>query len=327
MRIQVAVERWPLKKSFAITNHVFTACEVVVVSASEGGLTGRGEACGAYYKKETPEQMARELLAILGSGRHLERTELAQLKCSAGARNALDCALWDLEAKRTKKPVWQLAGLQQPRPLRTTYTLGADTPEQMASAAAHFAGASHIKLKLTGDGTDHERVRAVRDARPDVWLMVDANQGFTPGSLRALLPTLSAARVSLIEQPFAVGREADLDHFESPIALVADESAQEITDLDTLIGRFQVINIKLDKCGGLTRALEMAQACRRLGFEVMVGNRMGTSLSIAPAYLLGQVCDVVDLDAALFLASDRSPAATYRDGLVTVPGGLWGEPV
>jgi L-alanine-DL-glutamate epimerase-like enolase superfamily enzyme len=327
MQFQITVEHWPLKKAFAITNHVFSASEVLVVTVSEGGHTGRGEACGAYYKKETPEEMAQELRTALGTGCHIERSDLAHLQCTAGARNALDCALWDLEAKRTGRAVWQLAGLRRPRPLRTTYTLGADTPEQMAIAATEFADASNIKLKLTGDGTDDDRVRAVRRARPDVWLMVDANQGFTPKTLPALMPTLTAARVSLIEQPYAVGKEADLDDLVTAIPIAADESAQDVGDLAALQGRCQVINIKLDKCGGLTPALEMAQECRRLGFQIMVGNMMGTSLSVAPGYLLGQLCDFVDLDAALFLKSDRDPAATYRGGLVTVPRGLWGEPL
>jgi L-Ala-D/L-Glu epimerase / N-acetyl-D-glutamate racemase len=327
MQIQATIEHWPLKKAFSITNHVFTACEVLVVTVSEDGQSGRGEACGAYYKKETPAQMAQELLTAFGSGRHIERSELARIQCTAGAKNALDCALWDLEAKRAGRSVWQLAGLRRPRPLRTTYTLGADTPEQMANAATEFAEASDIKLKLTGDNTDHERVSAVRRARPDVWLMVDANQGFTPETLRALMPTLTAARVSLIEQPYPVGMEADLDDLITSIPIAADESAQNVDDLAALQNRYQVINIKLDKCGGLTPALEMAQECRRLGFQVMVGNMMGTSLSVAPAYLLGQLCDFVDLDAALFLKSDRDPAATYSGGVVTVPRSLWGEPV
>jgi L-alanine-DL-glutamate epimerase-like enolase superfamily enzyme len=166
----------------------------------------------------------------------------------------------------------------------------------------------------------------VRAARPDAWLMVDANQGFTPAGLQALLPSLIEARVALIEQPFPVGLESDLQGLECPIPIAADESVQGFDDLAALVGRFDVINIKLDKCGGLTQALAMVKKSRALGFKVMVGNMMGTSLSLAPAYLVGQLCDVVDLDGALFLTADREPPMTYFGGVATCPPGLWGHP-
>ena len=184
-----------------------------------------------------------------------------------------------------------------------------------------------LKLKLLGDGADGERVRAVRAERPDVWMGVDANQGFTPDTYHALLPALLEARVELVEQPFRVERDCDLDHLGSPIPIAADESVQDRADLEQLIGRVDVINIKLDKCGGLTEALALAFAARRAGMKVMVGNMVGTSLSVAPSFVLGQLCDFVDLDGPIFLARDRSPAVTYTDGFVDCPDELWGSAV
>jgi L-Ala-D/L-Glu epimerase / N-acetyl-D-glutamate racemase len=239
--------------------------------------------------------------------------------------NALDCALWDLEAKITGSPVWKLAGLNPPRPLVTTFTCAADEPEQMAQTARTYAGAQAIKLKLTGEPSDAERVEAVRHARDDVWLSVDANQGFTRKSLERLMPVLVQARVALIEQPFPVGQESLLDGFSSHIPIAADESVQGLSDLHALADRFDMVNIKLDKCGGLTDGLAMARAARELGLEIMVGNMLGTSLAMAPAFLLGQLCKVVDIDGPVFLECDRAAAVQYKNGLVSCPEELWGN--
>jgi len=214
--------------------------------------------------------------------------------------------------------------LAEPRALITTFTCGADVPHAMAATARDYAGARAIKLKLTGDESDAARVEAVRAARPEVWLGVDANQGFTRGSLEALLPTLIEARVSLIEQPFPVGKEAWLDDLDCPIPLAADETVQNLSDVGSLVERFQVMNIKLDKCGGLTEALAMARAATERGLELMVGNMLGTSLAMAPAYLVGQLCQVVDLDGPLFLKSDRAEHLVYEDGLIRCPVEVWG---
>lgn len=184
-----------------------------------------------------------------------------------------------------------------------------------------------MKLKLSGEiEIDAERVRAVREARPDVWLGVDANQGFTRDSLVKLLPVLLDADVQLVEQPLARGHEAELDGFDSPIPLAADESVQGLADIENLTGRFEVVNIKLDKCGGLTEALLMAHRARELGLKVMVGNMMGSSLAMAPAFVLGQLCDFIDLDGPAFLAADRVPSIVYRDGTVWCPEEIWGAP-
>jgi L-alanine-DL-glutamate epimerase-like enolase superfamily enzyme len=193
----------------------------------------------------------------------------------------------------------------------------------MAVAAREYMDARAIKLKLTGEPTDGLRVRAVRDARPSVWLGVDANQGFTRPSLERLMPVLEEARVALIEQPFPIGQEFLLDGFRSPIPVAADESAQSLSDLPGLLGRFDVVNIKLDKCGGLTEALAMARRARELGLETMVGNMLGTSLAMAPAFLVGQLCRIVDLDGPVFLKSDRPQCFHYSDGLIVCPEAVW----
>jgi len=195
----------------------------------------------------------------------------------------------------------------------------------MAVKARAYVGARAIKLKLTGDAVDAERVRAVREVLPEVWIGVDANQGFSPASLEKLMPRLVEARVALIEQPFPAGQEALLDGFNSPIPVAADESVQSLRDVPSLVGRFNVMNIKLDKCGGLTEALAMARAAHSLGLDSMVGNMMGTSLAMAPAFLVGQLCDLVDLDGPVFLKSDRTDAVQYVDGFISCRETLWGD--
>jgi L-alanine-DL-glutamate epimerase-like enolase superfamily enzyme len=226
----------------------------------------------------------------------------------------------------TGRHAWHIAGLDRPRPLLTTFTVGANNPEKMALDARAYTQAKAIKLKLTGQPVDADRVRAVRAARPDVWLGVDANQGFTRASLETLMPVLVECRVELIEQPFKIGQEAQLDGFKSPIPLAADESAQGLADVAGLVGRFNVVNIKLDKCGGLTEGLAMAREARRLGLDVMVGNMVGTSLAMAPSCLIGQLCKVVDLDGPVFLSTDRDPPVRYENGTISSPEALWGAP-
>lgn len=325
MHIHIDIERWPLKAPFRIAGYTFTASDLMVVTVRENGVSGRGEAAGVYYRGETPKSMARQLEAIRPLlERGVSREAIRSLLPPGGARNALDCALWDLEAQKSGVPAWRIAGLQAPRPLATTYTIGADTAEAMARTASSYRGARRLKLKLTGEG-DVARLRAVRAARPDAWIGVDANQAYDGVSLRALLPALLEADVELIEQPVRVGCEHELAGFESPIPLAADESVQSLRDLPQAIGLFDVVNIKLDKCGGLTEALEMVAEIRRLGMKPMVGCMEGTSLSMAPACLAGTRCDLVDLDGAMFLAQDRRPGARYEGGTVFCPEG-WGVP-
>jgi L-alanine-DL-glutamate epimerase-like enolase superfamily enzyme len=322
--ITTRIEHWPYIRPFHITGHTFDGSDALLVTAQHGQHQGRGEAAGVYYRKETMFGMSEQIAAVADAAQHASREDLLALLGPGGARNALDCAWWDLEAKQENQPVWQLAGLRQVRPLLTTYTIGAGDPAEMVERALAYGSARAIKLKLLGDGGDAERVRAIRQARPDVWLGVDANQGFTPDSYHTLLPALVAARVALVEQPFAVGREADLDGLDSPILLAADESVQDRYDIETVRGRVDVINIKLDKCGGLTEALAMVELIRQAGMKVMVGNMVGTSLSAAPGYVLGQLCDFVDLDGPMFLARDRQPSIRYEDGHIVCPEQVWG---
>lgn len=325
--MQVAVEEWPMRAPFRITGHTFTALHAVVVTLADGRFTGRGEGAGVYYRGETAETMAEQLEAVRGElEAGADRRDLASLLPAGGARNALDCAYWDLEAKRAGKPVWTLAGLAAPRRLVTTYTVSADTPAMMAAKARGYGEARAIKLKLTGDPEDAERVAAVRAARPEVWLGVDANQGFTPDTLAGLMPSLVDAAVSLIEQPFPTGRDAWLDGLDSPIPVAADESVQTTADIAPLVGKVDVINIKLDKSGGLTEALAMAAVARGLGLQLMVGNIFGTVLAMAPSFVVGQLCDVVDLDGPMSLNRDRVPGVVYEDGLVWCPPEAWGDP-
>jgi len=325
LELSISIQPWELLTPFRITGYTWTSIDLLFVSLAAGGHAGRSEAAGVYYKADTVASMMRTIESLRGRiEQGISRAELQTLLPAGGARNALDCALWDLEAKLTQRPSWQLAGLQEPRPLLTTFTCGADDPEKMATTACSYRGARAIKLKLTGDPIDAERVRAVRGAMPDVWLGVDANQGFSRASLEKLMPTLLAAKVALIEQPFPVGQEAQLDGLAAPIPIAADESVQDASDIPHLAGRFNVVNIKLDKCGGLTQALEMVQLAQAHGLDTMVGNMMGTSLAMAPAFLVGQLCKVVDLDGPVFLKADRDNPVEYRDGRILCPEALWG---
>lgn len=326
LTLRVEVEKWPLKAPFRITGYTTVDLNVVVVNLEHRGCTGRGEAAGVYYRGDDVSSMVKRIEAARVSiEAGIDRESLQQLLPAGGARNAVDCAFWDLEAKLSGRPAWQLAGLEQLRPLLTTFTCGADEPDNMAAAARAYAHARAIKLKLTGEPIDAERVRAVREIRADVWLGVDANQGFTRASLERLLPVLIEARVALIEQPFPTGQEPLLDGLQSPIPIGADESVQGLADLPGLLGRFNVVNIKLDKCGGLTEGLAMARAARALGLDTMVGNMMGTSLAMAPGFLVGQLCTVVDLDGPVFLKADRAITVHYADGFIMCPVALWGN--
>ena len=326
MKLEVRKETWPYATPFRITNYVFTCAEVLVVTLEDGGLLGRGEASGVYYHAETPDSMLAQIEQVRG---HVEaglrRSELARLLPAGGARNSLDAALWDLEAKRTGDAVWKIAGAPTPHPLRTTFTLSAGAPSDVAEAARAYEGLPALKLKLTGEDP-LGCIQAVRQARPDVWLGVDANQGLSRADLEGMLPAMVEARVALIEQPLPVGHDGQLEGLSSPIPIAADESVQTRADLPGLVGRYQVANIKLDKCGGLTEGLAMEREARELGLKVMVGCMSGTSLSMAPAFVLGQLCDFVDLDGPTFLSSDRKTPATYEGGKIWCPSELWGAP-
>jgi L-alanine-DL-glutamate epimerase-like enolase superfamily enzyme len=328
LSLTVRAETIPLKEPFRISGHTFLNVSLAIVELRQGAFRGRGEASGVYYFKEDAQSMGASIEAVraeIEAG--IDREALQRLLPLGGARNAVDCALWELDAQRSGWPVWMLAGVGEPSPLVTTFTLSAESPEHMAHAAVRFDQAKAIKLKLTGEDAalDAERVRAVRAARPEAWLGVDGNQGFTPDGLEALMPALTAARVELIEQPFPRGREAWMAGLRSPIATAADESVQGLGELEALRG-FDVINIKLDKCGGLTEGLAMARLARRMGLGVMVGNMVGTSWAMAPSFVVGQLCDIVDLDGPVPLAHDRAPHITYEAGRICCPDEVWGAP-
>jgi L-alanine-DL-glutamate epimerase-like enolase superfamily enzyme len=326
MQLSASRELIPLSAPFTITGYTFNDVAVVVARLRESGTEGSGEAAGVYYLGDDVDRMSAEIERVrrdVEAG--IDREALRQLLPPGGARNALDCALWDLEAKRLGQPVWRIAGLERPRPLLTTFTIPASEPGAMAAKAVEYAQAKSLKLKLTGEpALDAERVRAVRRARPDAWIGVDANQGFTAQSLSALMADLVACKVKLVEQPFARGQEAALDGFRCPIPVAADESVQALPDIESLVGRFDIVNIKLDKCGGLTEGLAMVAEARRLGLGVMVGNMVGTSLAMAPAWILGQLCDINDLDGTLFITRDREPAMVFEQGKVCYPDSGWG---
>jgi len=326
LRLSVEVERLQFAAPFRIAGFVFEHQDAVVVTLDDGRHRGRGEACGVFFLGDDVEHMVAAIerqRATIESG--IDRAALQQLMPPGGARNALDCALWELDARRAARPVWVLAGLDRPKALVTTFTLGADDPPAMAEGARRHAQAQALKVKLTGElDLDIARVEAVRDARPEVWLGVDANQGYPMAGLGALLSALLGANVAQLEQPLARGHEAELENFESPIPIVADESALCLAELAGLVGRFNMVNIKLDKCGGLTEGLAMAREARRLGLGLMVGNMMGSSLAMAPSFVLGQLCDVVDLDGPTFLARDRAPGVTYEQGMIWADEAIWG---
>ena len=326
VRMTTNVERLPLKAPFRISGYVFEGFDVIVVTLDDGSPRGRGEGAGAYYLGETAETM---LAAIESQRAAIEqgasRAELQALLPPGGARNAIDCAMWELEAARTGLPAWRIAGIDPPRPLVTTFTLSADDPAAVEAGARRYATAQAIKLKLSGEpDLDAARIQAVRRVRPDVWLGVDANQGYRRDGLERLIALLVDNRVSLLEQPLPRGAEAELEGLRSPVPIAADESVLSLSDVDGLVGRFDVVNIKLDKCGGLTEALEMARRARALGLQVMVGNMISTSLAMAPAFVVGQLCDVVDLDGPTFLERDREPSVSYLDdGTIWCDAAVW----
>ena len=323
----VVVERFPVRDSFTISRGAKTFVDVVLCTLSDGTHIGRGEGTPIYYHGETAQDCVDAIKSIAGQPGAFDRQQLRTLLPPGAARNALDCALWDFEARQQGVPTWQLAGLAEPLPVRTAYTISLDTPDAMAQAAARARarGFTLLKCKLTGEG-DRARIAAVRAGAPDAQLIVDANESWAGFDLIAEASALAAHGVSLIEQPLpAKADEALAGLANMPIPLCADESCQSLADFDRL-GGYQAINIKLDKAGGLTEALAMAHEAKARGLKIMVGCMLASSLGIAPAFLLAQLADWVDLDGALLLARDRDGALPVSDGLLS-PGTLWGDPL
>jgi L-Ala-D/L-Glu epimerase len=324
-RLAVRRDSWPLAKPFTISRGSRTVAEVVVAELSAGALRGRGEGVpyGRYGERVDGVVAALEGMsdAIAGG---LGRAALQAAMAPGAARNALDVAFWDLEAKRTGTSVWALAGIDEPKPVVTAYTLSVDTPERMAAAAREEAHRPLLKLKLTGAG-DLDRVRAVRAGAPKATLIVDANEAWTFDHLRDYGPILAELGVALIEQPLPAGQDEALAALPHPVPLCADESCHTSADLPELVGRYDYVNIKLDKTGGMTEALILLNAARAGGFKIMVGCMVGSSLAMAPAMLLAQRAEFVDLDAPLLLARDRQPGLRYEGSVVYPPKpNLWG---
>lgn len=325
MRIGVEAERWPYRTPFRISRGVEEALDVLVVTLrDERGHLGRGEAAGVDYAGETIDTMRQQLAAVgppVEAG--LTRSQLQRLLPPGGARNAVDCALWDLEAKTTGVSVWSRLGLE-PRPVTTCLTLGIDTLEATARAACAARGMPVLKVKV--NAKQHiEAVRSVREACPDASILVDPNQAWSIELLNELAPELHALGVVLIEQPVPIEAEADLAGYRGAIALAADESCADVASLAALAHAYRYVNIKLDKTGGLTEGLAVASAARAAGYQIMVGCMAGTSLAMAPGMVLAQHAKIVDLDGPLLHASDRTPGIEYRNGVMQVPPReLWG---
>jgi L-Ala-D/L-Glu epimerase len=322
--LTVRIERWAIAGRFAISRGAKTEAMVVVAEVA-ADVIGRGE-CVPYARYgETVEGVAAAIEAMGAElARGLDRVGLQAAMRRGAARNALDCALWDAAAKRAGEPVHALAGLPPPRPVTTAYTISLGAPDEMAAAAARAAGRSLLKIKLGAPG-DPQRLAAVRAAAPGSELIVDANEGWTPENLADNLAACAAAGVTLIEQPLPADNDAALAGITHPVKVCADESIHDRASLEHLVGRYDAVNIKLDKTGGLTEALALAREAERLGFAVMVGCMVSTSLAMAPAMLIAQHAQFVDLDGPLLLAADRPAGLRYEGSLVHPPTpALWG---
>jgi L-Ala-D/L-Glu epimerase len=325
MKMVIAQETWALRGVFRIARGARTHADVVTVTLDDNGVLGQGE-CVPYARySETSQSVSDQLESVreqVETGISIE--EAQDVLPPGAARNALDCALWDLLAKKTGKPVWQLAGLEAPQPVLTAFTISLDAPDAMAAAAIAAKGRPLLKVKIGGAG-DIDRVRAVAKARPDARLIVDANEGLSEQSLPDLLAEARNLNIDVIEQPFAATKDSRLGQVAAPIAICADESFHTSADIEHLLQNYDAVNIKLDKTGGFTEGLKAVRDARAAGLRVMVGCMVGTSLVTAPAVLLAQLADWTDLDGPLLLDQDRRPGLRY-DGSILYPpeSALWG---
>jgi L-alanine-DL-glutamate epimerase-like enolase superfamily enzyme len=326
-QLTVREEVWPIAGAFRISRETRLEARLVVVEIAEDGATGRGEATPYARYGETPQSVCGQIESVraevLGG---LTREGLQKLLAAGAARNALDCALWDLEAKLTGIPVWKRAGLAPPEAVTSFFTISLDAPERMAKAASEAvaAGRGLLKLKVGGEGVV-ERVAAVRSAAPGARVALDANEALGLAGLRSVAPQLAALGVDVIEQPVAAGEDAALEGYATPVTLCADESLHTLAEVEACARRYQCFNIKLDKAGGLTEALALKTAARERGLKVMVGCMVATSLAMAPAMLLAQGADYVDLDGPLLLARDRTPGLRFEGARIAPPEpDLWG---
>ncbi|PDS77421.1 N-acetyl-D-Glu racemase DgcA [Rhizobium sp. L43] len=323
--LDIQMNSFPIARTFTISRGAKTEAEVITCTLTEDGARGLGE-CVPYRRYgETMESVFAQIEAtrpLVEAG--ISRHDLLSAMPPGAARNAVDCALWDLEAKRTGESVAARLGLAELKPLTTAYTISLGEPEVMAAQAREHAGRALLKVKV-GTGDDESRIRAVRAAAPDAAIILDANEGWPEAVLERHLHIAAQAGVALVEQPLPAGRDGMLAEIRRPLLVCADESVHHTGDLASLADRYDAINIKLDKTGGLTEALVMKTEAERLGFSIMIGCMVGTSLAMAPAVLLAQNADFVDLDGALLLARDREPGLRYTASLVFPPeSALWG---
>ena len=324
LTVEVREEIWPLKKVFRISRGGHTEAQVVVVTVANDEHIGRGEAVPIKRYAQSVESVLAQIESIKAE-KKLDRQRLQQLLPAGAARNALDCALWDLEAKTSGKRVWELANTPIVPEVETSFTISLDTPEKMAAAAAVAAGLPILKLKLQGDDLDLARVKGVRESAPAARLLLDANESWSPEHYRKIVPELHELGVELIEQPFPANADEVLENLDHPIPVCADESCHTTADLQRLTNRYDMINVKLDKTGGLTEALRLCDRARDSGFKLLIGCMVGTSLGMAPARLLASAADYVDLDGPLLLARDREHGLTYGNGKIEMPSReLWG---
>lgn len=326
-RLAVAIERFPIAGRFTIARGAKTEAVVVTVSLEKDGYVGRGE-CVPYSRYgETVEGVAATIEGLrprLEGG--LSRDELQSLLPPGAARNAIDCALWDLEAKLSGTSVWRLAGIPALKPVATAYTISLDSPEAMADAARRASDRPILKVKLGSKEGDLERIARVREAAPKSVLIADANEGWTEQNIEAHLRACEEAGFSLIEQPVPADRDEILRSLKRPVPLCADESVHDRAGLDRLVGLYDYINIKLDKTGGLTEALALLKAAEERGLGIMVGCMVGTSLAMAPALLIAMRAKFVDLDGPILLARDREDGLVFEGSVIHPPSPrLWGS--
>ena len=324
--ISIHTESWLALIPFRISNHEWNDFPCVVCEIEQDGLIGRGEALGVYYFDETPESMAAQLETITPAlAARAHRQQLLGLLPPGGARLAADAALWDLEAQLSGRTAWSMAGVEA-NPVETVFTIGLeDTPGEMADKATAASNMSLFKIKLSND-RPVERIAAIREARPDARMVVDVNQGWTFDELQRYAPELKALGVSMIEQPLPRGGDAELEGYEPPLPICGDESCLHLGELEEAARRYQMINIKLDKTGGLTHGLELARGARDKGLGLMVGCMGGTSLAMAPHHVIAQLCDFVDIDGPLLVRNDRLGGLHYDKGIVTLPERpFWGQ--
>lgn len=333
MQIEAREETWPLKQVFRISRGERTETQVVVVTITDGGHTGRGEAVPIKRYNQSTASVLEQIESIKRE-KNLDRQSLQKLLPAGAARNALDCAFWDLDAKISGKRVWELAHVPIKPEVETSFTISLDTPDKMRTSAQGYArdfreqrGAlGPMKLKLYGgDDADLARVKAVHEVAPSARLLIDTNESWSVEHYREIAPALKELGVELIEQPFPADTDQILETLDHPLPVCADESCHTSEDLPRLRNRYEMINVKLDKTGGLTEALRLCESAREAGFKLLIGCMVGTSLSIAPARLLASIADYVDLDGPLLLARDREHSLSYKDGQIGNPAReLWG---